>query len=148
MRERPLEVAPHAPAIQADFRASGDRLQDQDQQQKRIDLIRKCVNSILQSPHRRKFKEELLQCQRKDTEVNERTAELHSKQGDIGTTELVVIDETTQCDECKEHKAKGKSFYTRGVILEALSAEKTHTLKEATAQLMSRLTSLQWQIRT
>ena len=30
--KRPADVAPHAPAIQADFRASGDRLLDPDQQ--------------------------------------------------------------------------------------------------------------------
>ena len=38
--ERRSEVALHAPAIQADFRASGDRLLDQDQQQVRLDLFR------------------------------------------------------------------------------------------------------------
>ena len=35
----PSKVVPHAPEIQADVRASGDRLLDQDQQQKRLDLI-------------------------------------------------------------------------------------------------------------
>ena len=45
--ERPLQVAPHAPAIQADFRASGDRLLDQGQQQKRLDLIVHRVNDRL-----------------------------------------------------------------------------------------------------
>ena len=49
--ERLLEVAPHTLAIQADVRASGDRLFDQDQQQKRLDLIRNGVDSILQSPN-------------------------------------------------------------------------------------------------
>ena len=43
LHERPLEVAPHAPATQADVRASGDRLLDQNQQQKRLDLNRNCV---------------------------------------------------------------------------------------------------------
>ena len=43
--ERPSEVTPNDPAIQADVRASGDRLFDQDQQQKRLDLIRSCVRS-------------------------------------------------------------------------------------------------------
>ena len=38
----PQKVAPHAPAIQDYFSALGDRLLDQDQQQKRLDLIRCC----------------------------------------------------------------------------------------------------------
>ena len=42
--ERPSEVTPNASEIQADFRALGDRLCDQDRQQKRLDLIRNCDN--------------------------------------------------------------------------------------------------------
>ena len=38
--------------------------------------------------------------------MDARTAELYSKQGNIDIIELVVIDETTQCEKCKEHIAK------------------------------------------
>ena len=41
---RPSEVAPQAPVIQADVRASGDRLLDQEQRQERLNIIRGCVN--------------------------------------------------------------------------------------------------------
>ena len=44
--ERPSEVAPTAPAIQADFFASGDRLLDLDQQQIWPDLTESCVTFI------------------------------------------------------------------------------------------------------
>ena len=44
--ERPPEVAPHALAIQADVRAPGDQLFDQEQQHKRLDLIRSGVDSL------------------------------------------------------------------------------------------------------
>ena len=53
--ERPLEVAPHAPAIQADFRAPGDWLLDPDQQQKRFDLTRNRALLILQALHRKEL---------------------------------------------------------------------------------------------
>ena len=46
-------------------------------------------------------------------EVNTRTAELSSEQGNTDFTVLVVIDETTQCGKCKEHNAKGKPFLHR-----------------------------------
>ena len=61
LHEGPSDVAPHAPAIQADVRASGGRLLDPDQHQKRFHLIRTCVNSMQQAPHREEFQEELLQ---------------------------------------------------------------------------------------
>ena len=48
---------------------------------------------------------------KKNTDVNERTAELYSKQGHTDITELVVINATMQCETCKIHDAKGKSFY-------------------------------------
>ena len=52
------------------------------------------------------------------TEVDECTAELYCRQGHTDTTGLVVIDETTQCEKCKEHDAEGKPFLsTCGVIL-------------------------------
>ena len=35
---------------------------------------------------------------RKNTELTERTAELYSKQGNADIPELVIIDETTQCE--------------------------------------------------
>ena len=71
--------------------------------------------------------------------MNARTAELYSEQGNTDLKELMVIDETTQCKKCKEHSAKGKSFRTCGVILQEFSTEKTNTLKETTAQVMTRL---------
>ena len=108
--ERLLDVAPRAPAIRADVRASGGRLRVAAQQQKGLDLIRNCVRSSLPALGRKEVEEEPLQCQRKDKEVNERTAELHSKDGNTDTTELVVIDETTQCETCKTPNAKGKSL--------------------------------------
>ena len=43
--------------------------------------------------------------------MNERTAELYSKQGNTDITELVDIDETTQCENCKEHDAKQESRF-------------------------------------
>ena len=58
---------------------------------------------------------------KKSAEGDARTAELYSKQRNSGITELVVIDETTQCEKCTEHNAKGKSFCTCGVILQELS---------------------------
>ena len=85
-----LKVEPHAPAIQADFRASGDRLLDPDQQQKRLDLIRNCVNSILQLPHRKMFEEILRQYQEKYGGGLTHSGVVHT---DI--TELVVIVEKT-----------------------------------------------------
>ena len=56
---RPSEVVPHALAIQAYFRASGDRLHDQDQQQIKLDLIKSCVK-FLQSPNKDGLTEEPL----------------------------------------------------------------------------------------
>ena len=81
-------------------------------------LIRSCVNSILNPLlHRNEIEEELLQYQGKRTEVNARTAEMLSEQGNSDLTELVVIGVTTQCEACEEHIAKGESFCTCGVIL-------------------------------
>ena len=61
--------------MQAEFRASGDRLLDLDQKHKSLDLIRKnWVNFILQAPHRKELEEEPLECQEKGAEVNTRTA--------------------------------------------------------------------------
>ena len=51
-------------------------------------------------------------------------------------------------ENAKEHNAKGKSCCTCGVLLQELSTEKTKTLKDTTAQVMIRLSGLQWQIRT
>ena len=52
--ERPSEVAPLAPAIQADFRTSGDRMMDKDQQERRLYLIGCCGNIILQASSQRR----------------------------------------------------------------------------------------------
>ena len=57
---------------------------------------------------------------------------LYSKQGNTAITELVVLDELTQCNSCKEQFANGKSFLTCGLMLQELSAEKTETLQETT----------------
>ena len=82
------------------------------------------------------MRKELLQCQEKDMEVDEHTAELYSKHGNNDIAELVVNDETAQCEKCQEHHAKVKSFCTCGSILQELSSEKTKTLKETAAQVM------------
>ena len=111
--ERFSKVAPSAPAIQAD-RASGDRLLDQDQQQKRLDIIESFVNFFMQSPNKDELTKELLQYQQEGTEVDERTAELYST---FGNTDIMIIDEMTQFEACKEHNAKGLSFCTCGSIL-------------------------------
>ena len=129
---------------QADFCASGDRLLDRDQQQKRLDLPKNCVSSILQAPQREELDEQLFQNQDKRTKVDARTAEKNSKQGNIDTTELAVIDETTQCEVVQRTHAKGKTCCTCGVILQELSAGKANTLKEPTAQELVRASSLQW----
>ena len=63
--ERQTDVTPNDPPIQADFCASGDRLLDQDQQQKRLDLIRNCVNFVLQSSTKDDRRKRLLQHQEK-----------------------------------------------------------------------------------
>ena len=52
------------------------------------------VNSMFEALHIKEVEEELLQHQEQGTEVDARTAELHSKQGNTDITELVVIDET------------------------------------------------------
>ena len=76
----------------------------------------------------------MLEYQEKGTEVNTRTAKLYSKQGSTDLTVLMVVDEMTQCKVCREHNAEGKSFCKCGSLLHELSAEKTDTLKETTAQ--------------
>ena len=88
----------HRTARQEDVRASVDRLLDPYQKTERFHIVRKCVSSILQAPHRKGLEEDVLQCQRKATEANERTAELYSEQGNTAAAELVVNDETTQCE--------------------------------------------------
>ena len=47
LNEIPSEVTPNDPAIQAHVRASVDRLLDQDQQQRMLDLLTSCVNFVL-----------------------------------------------------------------------------------------------------
>ena len=122
--------------------ASVGRLLDQDQQLKRFHVVRNDVNSIGKDPRRQELEEGLFQYQEEGTEVDERTAELYSKQGNAD------IDETTQCKNCKENNPKYKSFCTCGVILQELSAEKTKQLKETTAHVMIRFSGFRWQIRT
>ena len=80
--------------------------------------------------------------------VDARTVELYSKQGNTDITELIVIGERTQCEIYEERNAKGTSFRTRRVILQELSAERTKSLKETTAQGMIRYSGVKWQTRT
>ena len=109
--ERPPEVAPRAPAIQEAVRASGNRLHDPDQQQKRLDLIKKYFNFFVQAPHRKELEEELFRYQeRKYMEVNSRTAKLYSEQGNANISEHMVIDEMIQCKVCQKTQCKRKVF--------------------------------------
>ena len=71
--------------------------------------IRICSDSILHLLPREELEEELLQDHEKGIEVNARTAELYSKQGN---TDITEIDETTQCGNCKEHIEKEESYCT------------------------------------
>ena len=104
LHERPSEVTLNDPAIQANVRASGDRLVDKDQQQKRLDLIRNCVTSILQAPSQKRGK--WTHAQRSCTVT----------QGHTDITKLIVADDTTLCEKYREHNVKWKSFCTCGVI--------------------------------
>ena len=83
--ESPSELS-NDPAIQADVRASGGRLLDPDQHRKRLRLNMNCANSISPAFHEDEPEKELLQYQIQGTEVDERTAELHSKQGNTDVT--------------------------------------------------------------
>ena len=104
-----FRLAQHAPAIQADVRALGAQIAlTQIIDKKGFDLIKKCVDSILQAPHRKELEDELLRYQKRSTEVDARTAELYSNQGNTDITELELIDETTQCEKCEVHHAKRK----------------------------------------
>ena len=58
--ERPSEAAPHATAIKAGLRASGDQSLEPDQQHKKLNLIRNCVNSIFKALHGKELEEEIL----------------------------------------------------------------------------------------
>ena len=89
------------------------QMPDQDQFQVRLNLQRCCVNWILQSPNNDELTRDMLRSQEKGTEVDKRTAELYSEQGNIDITEIVVIDETMQCEKCQEHHAKRKCFLQR-----------------------------------
>ena len=76
----------------------------------RLDLITSCVIFIVQSPNKDELTKELLQYQEEGTGVDERTAELYSEQGNDDITELVICEETTQCEICQKHNRKGKLF--------------------------------------
>ena len=54
-------------------------------------LIKGCVNFILQSPNKDELTQKLRKYQDKSTEVDERTAELYSEQGNAHITELIAI---------------------------------------------------------
>ena len=97
--ERRSKVAPHAPAIEADVRASGDRLLDPNQQQKNF----KC------SSQKRTWRT-TSSVSKKMVRRWTRTAELYSKQGSTDITEVGVFEETTQCEKCQAHNANRKSL--------------------------------------
>ena len=80
-------------------------------------------------------------------EVDDRTAELYSKQGNCDITELVVTDEVTQCEICEEHMARRMCFCECGSILPEQPSGMKETLKEAPKQAMVRTNGLQWRTR-
>ena len=108
--ELPLVVALAIQAIDADFCASGDQLLQKNNIRKKFDLIQFCVNFVLHCPNQDEPTKGPLQYQEKGTEVVAHTAELQSKEGNTDISEPVVIDETAQCEKCKEHNAKRKVF--------------------------------------
>ena len=77
---------------------------------KKDSIIAGTVDFNLQAPHRKELEEDLLQCQRKDTEVNERIVEMYSELVNTDITELVVIDESSQCETCKRQNARRVFF--------------------------------------
>ena len=91
-------VAPHAPAIQEGFRASGDRLLDSDQKQKRLDLIKNCLHSIQHALHRKEFEKEL--------RYGSEHTQIYSAQGNTDLSQLMVIDEMIQCKVCQKNAMK------------------------------------------
>ena len=124
---RPSDLTPDALAIQADSRASGDRMLDQKTQQQGLDHIGNCANFIVQSPNKNELGKELLQYQQKGADTDKRTEELYNEQGNFDITGLMVIDEMTQRDVCPDHSAKEKFLCTCG---------KTDTLKETTSHVV------------
>ena len=113
------------------FRASGDLLLDPDQQQKRLGIKGNCVHSI-STKHltEKELEGELNQCQEKDTEVNVRTAESYSEQGNTGLTELTVIDEMTQCKACKRYTAEEDIVYLWNNSAGTCSRKNEHDLQQ------------------
>ena len=88
------------------------------------------VLTTTRPPNKDELTKELLQNQTQGTDIYERTAGLYSEQGNTDISELMVIDEMTQCDISEEHYAKGKCPCRCGTILRELSAGTTETLKE------------------
>ena len=108
---------------------------DSGQKQKK-DSVLSVIESIPFYKHitEQSFKKNCNRIKERGTEVNTRTAELCSKQGNTDISELPVIDATTQCEKCKEPNAEGKSFCKYGVIVQELSAEnRTNMLKQNSA---------------
>ena len=99
---RPLEIAPHAPANQADFRASGDRLLDQGQQQKGIDLMRNCVVSIFFV--RKSLTKDYFCVKRMVRRWTHAQRSCAVNKETLTPPRLVVIDETIQCEKCKREQ--------------------------------------------
>ena len=119
--ERPSEVAPHAAAIEEDVRASGERLLDPDQKQKRPDLLRNCFNSISQAPHRKELEK------KNNLSIKRKVRKWMHTQRSCTDTALTVINEVSQCEKCTD--TLQKSLCTCGVLLQELSAGMTRTLK-------------------
>ena len=78
------------------------------------------------------------------TEVKDRTAELYSELGNSEITELLIIDQTMQCEMCRDRNGKGRPSRKCGSILPGLDAERKKR-KETTKQVMICLRGLQWQ---
>ena len=98
-----------------------------------LDLIRSCVHFILQSSNGANQKD--FSSVQKILMWTKRTAKLHGSHGNTDITELMVIDEMTQCEMSTEYKTEGTSFGS-GSILFDLSAEKAETWRETTKQVM------------
>ena len=68
LKDHQKSVAPQAPAIQPEFRASGDRFLDQNQRQNRLILTRSFVDIIVQTPNKDELTKEFLQHQERGTQ--------------------------------------------------------------------------------
>ena len=81
------------------------------------------------------WKKELPQYQQMGTEVDARTVELYSKQGNTDIKEHLIIDEMTQCEICDEHHARVESFCKCGQFCQGYKQDMKETLVETTKQV-------------